>query len=160
MDSMPKKNYLTSEGIEKLEKRLEYLKVVRRNEIADRIRSAIALGDLSENFEYDDAKNEQAFVEGEIISIEKVLRNAEVIDDTNIKGDTVVLGAVVRVRDTAAGSEAEYTIVGSDEADPFEGRISNESPVGEALMGRRVGDIVEVTTPKGTRKLEILSIHG
>jgi transcription elongation factor GreA len=155
---MPKKNYLTRDGIEKLEKRLEYLKGVRRNEIADGIKAAIALGDLSENFEYDDAKNEQAFVEGEIISIEKTLRNAEVIDETEITGDMVVLGVVVRVRDTVTGKESEYTIVGPNEADPFEGKISNESPVGEAIMHRRIGDSVEVQTPKGARKLEIVSI--
>lgn len=156
---MSKKVYLTRDGIRKLESKLEYLKNIRRKEIADRIKSAISLGDLSENSEYDDAKNEQAFLEGEIITIEKTLRNAELIDETEIVGDTVVLGAVVRVRDVGTGRETEYTIIGSDEADPFNGRISNESPVGQAVMGKRIGDVVEVAVPRGAKSLKIVGIH-
>lgn len=156
---MSKKVFLTQDGIKKLEGKLEYLKNIRRKEVADRIKAAIALGDLSENSEYDDAKNEQAFLEGEIITIEKTLRNAELIDESEIVGDTVVLGAVVRVQDIGTGRETEYTIIGSDEADPFNGRISNESPVGQAVMGKRIGETVEVAVPRGAKMLKILSIR-
>ncbi|NLG37333.1 MAG: transcription elongation factor GreA [Clostridiales bacterium] len=155
---MSKKIYLTQEGTRKLEAKLEHLKNVRRKEIADRIKAAIALGDLSENSEYDDAKNEQAFLEGEIITIEKTLRNAELIDENDISGDTVVLGAVVQVQDVSSGKVTEYTIIGSDEADPFKGRISNESPVGQAVMGRKIGDTVEVSAPRGAKMLKIVGI--
>ena len=156
---MSKKTYLTQEGTRKLEAKLEYLKNIRRKEVADRIKAAIALGDLSENSEYDDAKNEQAFLEGEIITIEKTLRNAELIDENEIIGDTVVLGAVVRVQDVKTGTETEYTIIGSDEADPFSGRISNESPVGQAVMGKKIGDTVDVAVPRGSKSLKIVAIH-
>ncbi|MGI5877118.1 MAG: transcription elongation factor GreA [Christensenellales bacterium] len=155
---MSKKIYLTQEGMRKLETKLEYLKNVRRREIADRIKAAITLGDLSENSEYDDAKNEQAFLEGEIITIEKTLRNAELIDENGISGDTVVLGAVVQLQDVSSGKVTEYTIIGSDEADPFEGRISNESPIGQAVMGCKINDIVEVAVPRGTKMLKIVGI--
>ena len=155
---MSKKIYLTQEGTRKLEAKLEHLKNVRRKEIADRIKAAIALWDLSENSEYDDAKNEQAFLEGEIITIEKTLRNAELIDENDISGDTVVLGAVVQVQDVSSGKVTEYTIIGSDEADPFKGRISNESPVGQAVMGRKIGDTVEVSAPRGAKMLKIVGI--
>ena len=151
--------YLTSEGIAKLEAKLDYLKSVRRGEVADRIKSAIALGDLSENSEYEDAKNEQAFLEGEIISLEATLRNAEVIEDDATATDTVVLGCTVRIRNLETESDSEYTIVGSNEADPFGGKISNESPVGRALLGRKVGDSVEVETQAGIITYEVLSIQ-
>lgn len=150
--------YLTSEGIEKLEKKLEHLKSVRRQEVADRIKSAIALGDLSENSEYEDAKNEQAFVEGEILSIEGTLRSAEVIEDAEVAGDVVILGAKVRLKNPSNGEETEYTIVGSNEADPFSGKISNESPVGKAVVGQHIGETVEVVTPGGSRHLQITAI--
>ena len=154
-----KKTYLTKDGVKKLEDKLEYLKTTRRQEVADRIREAIALGDLSENSEYDDAKNEQAFVEGEIASIEHTLRHAEVIDDSQEAGGAVGVGCVVKLKNKATGADLSYTIVGSDEADPFKGRISNESPIGAALMGKRIGDAVEVDVPGGKRQLEIISIN-
>jgi transcription elongation factor GreA len=155
-----KKIYLTKDGVKKLEEKLEYLKTTRRQEVADRIREAIALGDLSENSEYDDAKNEQAFVEGEIASIEHTLRHAEIITEEGIgTGGSVSVGSLVKLKNRATGAELQYTIVGSDEADPFKGRISNESPIGAALMTKKTGDIVEVEVPGGKRQLEIISIN-
>lgn len=154
-----KKTYLTKDGVKKLEDKLEYLKTTRRQEVADRIREAISLGDLSENSEYDDAKNEQAFVEGEIASIEHTLRHAEVIGDDTVQSGNVGVGCLVKLKNKATGADLTYTIVGSDEADPFKGRISNESPIGAALMNKRVGDVVEVDVPGGKRQLEIISIN-
>ncbi len=155
-----KRIYLTKDGVTKLEEKLEHLKTTRRQEVADRIREAIALGDLSENSEYDDAKNEQAFVEGEIASIEHTLRHAEVISDEDVVGNMVTVGCVVKLKNKATGADLSYAIVGSDEADPFKGRISNESPIGAALMGKHIGDVVEVDVPGGKRQLEIISING
>ena len=154
-----RKTYLTKEGVKKLEEKLEFLKTTRRQEVADRIKEAIALGDLSENSEYDDAKNEQAFVEGEIASIEHTLRHAEVVSDESGADDRVSVGSIVSLRNKATGAELKYTIVGSDEADPFKGRISNESPIGAALMNKKTGDVVEVDVPGGKRQLEIILIH-
>ena len=152
-----KNNYMTSEGIAKLEKELDYLKSTRREEVAERIKSAIALGDLSENSEYEDAKNEQAFLEGKIADLENKLRTAELIDDTaNENG--VQLGSKVVLRNVETGSESEYTLVGSDEADPFAGLMSNESPVGAAIMGHVEGDEVEVQVPSGIRRMLIVSV--
>lgn len=153
-----KKTYLTKDGVIKLEEKLEYLKTTRRQEVADRIREAISLGDLSENSEYDDAKNEQAFVEGEIASIEHTLRHAEIIDGESATGNNVMVGSVVKLKNKATGAMLTYTIVGSDEADPFKGRISNESPIGSALMNKKNGDVVDVDAPGGKRQLEIISI--
>ena len=152
--------YLTKSGLKKLEEKLKYLTSAKRQEVADRIKAAIALGDLSENSEYDDAKNEQAFLEGEILSIETTLRHAEIIDEASIDGNSVILGAVVKVKDMDKKRETEYTIVGSDEADPFNGSISNESPIGSALMGCKLGDVVAVETPRGSKKLKIVAIHS
>jgi transcription elongation factor GreA len=154
-----KKTYLTKDGVKKLEEKLEHLKTTRRQEVAERIREAISLGDLSENSEYDDAKNEQAFVEGEIASIEHTLRHAEVISDKSGSNGSVSVGCVVKLKNRATGADLNYTIVGSDEADPFKGRISNESPIGAALMNKRIGDVVEVDVPGGKRQLEIISIN-
>jgi transcription elongation factor GreA len=154
-----KRIYLTKDGVKKLEEKLEFLKNTRRQEVAERIREAITLGDLSENSEYDDAKNEQAFVEGEIASIEHTLRHAEIIDEEGITSESVSIGCVVKLRNRSTGAELRYTIVGSDEADPFRGRISNESPIGAALMDKHAGDIVEVDVPGGKRQLEIISIN-
>lgn len=153
-----KKTYLTKDGVKKLEEKLDYLKTTRRQEVADRIREAISLGDLSENSEYDDAKNEQAFVEGEIASIEHTLRHAEIVDEDSVGSSNVMVGSVVKLKNRATGAELTYTIVGSDEADPFKGRISNESPIGSALMNKKKGDSVEVDVPGGKRQLEIISI--
>jgi transcription elongation factor GreA len=154
-----KKTYLTKDGVNRLEEKLEHLKTTRRQEVAERIREAIALGDLSENSEYDDAKNEQAFVEGEIASIEHTLRHAEVISDDGGLSGNIMVGCSVKLKNKATGAELNYTIVGSDEADPFKGRISNESPIGAALMNKKVGEIVEVDVPGGKRQLEIISIN-
>lgn len=149
---------LTPDGLAKLEKELEHLKTVRRREVAARIKQAIEFGDISENSEYDDAKNEQAFIEGRIASLEKMLRNAKVVDEESVDTDAVTVGVKVRLKDVDLGEEFEYTVVGSAEADPSAFRISNESPVGKALMGQRVGDVVEVNAPVGTLKYEIVNI--
>ncbi len=153
-----KETILTESGLRKLEEELEYLKVTKRKEIAERIKQAKAFGDLFENAEYDDAKNEQAFVEGRILQIEQMLRNARVIDHSAISADAVTVGSTVRLKDVAAGDELTYTIVGSAEADPLSDRISNESPVGQALLGRRRGETVTVRVPAGTLKYTILEI--
>lgn len=149
---------LTLEGLKKTEQKLDYLKSVRRREVAERIKQAIEFGDISENSEYEDAKNEQAFIEGEILTLEKTLRNAQVIDEGEISTDIVAVGATVRLKDLEFSDELEYTIVGSAEADPTESKISNESPVGAAILGQKVGSIVEVNVPAGILKYEILDI--
>lgn len=150
---------LSPEGKKNLEEELNYLKLVRRKEVAERIKTARSFGDLSENAEYEDAKNEQAFVEGRIMMLEKILRHAKVTDDGAAEPDVVNIGSVVTVKDLSAGKVYEYTIVGSQEADPAKKRISNESPVGRALLGQKVGSIVSVVVPAGTFKYEIISVH-
>ncbi|MEW6727638.1 transcription elongation factor GreA [Desulforudis sp. 1088] len=150
---------LTVTGLKKLEEQLEHLKSVRRREVADRIRQAIDFGDISENSEYEDAKNEQAFIEGQIIELEKMLRNAKVIDATDVDTAEVSIGSTVRLEDQTNGGELEFTIVGSMESDPSANRISNESPVGKALMGKTTGSIVEVEVPVGVLKYKILDIQ-
>lgn len=158
---MPEKQIiLTAEGLKKIEQKLDHLKSVRRREVAERIKQAIEFGDISENSEYEDAKNEQAFIEGEILTLEKMLRNAKLIDEDEISHDVVTIGSTVVLKDLEFGDMLEYTIVGSAEADPTESRISNESPVGEAILGRKVGSIVEVNVPAGTLKYEIMDIKG
>ncbi|CAM2861660.1 transcription elongation factor GreA [Hathewaya histolytica] len=153
-----KKYMMTPEGIKKLEDELEFLKTVKRREITEKIKVALSFGDLSENAEYDEAKNEQAFVEGRIAQLENMLRNAEVIDETDMKEDTVTLGCIVKVKDFEFDEEIDFKIVGSAEADPIENKISNESPVGNALMNKKVGQIVEVPIPDGVSKYEILEV--
>ncbi len=148
---------LTEEGLRKLEEKLEHLKTVRRTEVSERIKQAISFGDISENSEYEDAKNEQAFIEGEIMTIENMLRNAKIIEEGQ-NTDTVVIGCTVVLKDIEFDEDLEYAIVGSAEADPMEGRISDESPVGKAVIGHRVGDIVDVIVPAGTLKYEVLEI--
>ncbi|MBQ5746036.1 MAG: transcription elongation factor GreA, partial [Selenomonadales bacterium] len=133
------------------------LKTVRRTEVSERIKQAISFGDISENSEYEDAKNEQAFIEGEIMTIENMLRNAKLIEEGQ-DTDTVVIGCTVVLKDIEFDEDLEYAIVGSAEADPMEGRISDESPVGKAVLGHRVGDIVDVIVPAGTLKYEVLEI--
>jgi transcription elongation factor GreA len=151
-----KVHYLTPDGKRKLESELEYLLTVRRAQVAERIRQAKEGGDIMENAGYDDAKNEQAFIEGRIMTLQAILRDAVVL--TQPEGsDTVQIGSHVTVCD-ADGETCVYYIVGSTEADPVNGRISNESPVGRALLGRRVGDVVTVRTPGGNARLTILSI--
>lgn len=156
-DVMEKETFLTPEGLRRLEEELEYLKTVKRKEVAERIKQAKAFGDLSENSEYEDAKNEQAFVEGRILALEQLLRNAKVIQGNGASGE-VAVGSRVRVRDLASGEEYEYWIVGSAEADPSQARISNESPVGRALLGRRPGEVVEVQVPAGFLRLQITGL--
>ena len=149
---------LTQEGLEKLELELETLKTVKRREIADRIKQAIEFGDISENSEYEDAKNEQAFIEGTILALEKKLRNARVIDSSEVNTSTVSVGSVARVLNLKTKEETSYAIVGSVDADPSQGKISNESPVGKALVGHAVGEEVQVSIPAGTLSLKIMDI--
>lgn len=156
---MAEKNvFLTIEGLKKLEDELDTLKTVRRKEVAERIKQALAFGDISENSEYDEAKNEQAQLEERIVKLEAMLRNAKIIDDEDITTDAVSIGSKVLVNDLEYDEEIEYTIVGSAEADPYEGKISNESPVGSALIGGKTGDVVEVQVPDGLIKYKILKI--
>ncbi|GAB6934851.1 MAG: transcription elongation factor GreA [Bacillota bacterium] len=149
---------LTPDGLKKLEEELEYLKSVKRREVAERIKTAISYGDLSENSEYENAKNEQAFIEGRIITLEKMLRNARVIQSDDVGTDVVTIGSTVKLRDLEFDEIVEYTIVGSAESDPMANRISNESPVGKALLGKPKGAIVEVQVPAGTIQYEIVDI--
>lgn len=156
---MSKPVILTYEGLKKLEEELEYLKTFKRAEVAEKIKQARAFGDLSENSEYDEAKNEQAFIEGRIATIEAMLKNAKVIDEEDIKLDQVSIGCTVKVYDESYNEEVEYTIVGSAEADPMNNKISDESPIGKALLGKKVGDVVSVEVPAGIIKLKILEIR-
>lgn len=154
-----KKYVMTYEGIRKLEEELEFLKTVRRKDITEKIKVALGYGDLSENSEYDEAKNEQAFVEGRIIQLENMLRNASVIDENEIEKDVVSIGSIVKVKDYVFDEEVEFYIVGSAEVDPIENKISNESPVGRALEGKKAGSIIEVTVPDGIAKYEVLEVR-
>lgn len=150
---------LTQKGLNKIEDELETLKTVRRREVAERIKQAISFGDISENSEYDEAKNEQAQVEERIMKLESMLKKARVIDENEITLDQVSIGTTVQVKDMEFDEILEYTIVGSAEADPYELRISNESPVGRALLGRKIGDIVDVQVPDGVTQYEVLNIE-
>ena|SRR5947209_1567849 len=154
---MPKDVILTPEGLSNLKAELDHLATTRRREVAARIKEAREFGDISENAEYDDAKNEQAMLEARIAQLEDKLRSATVIDAADMSNDFVRVGSVVHVTDEA-GTENQYTIVGSAEAKPAERKLSNESPVGKALMGRKAGDNVVFTTPKGERRLTITDI--
>lgn len=149
----------TEEGLKEKQEKLDYLRTVKRMEIAEQIKEARAFGDLSENAEYDEAKNEQARVETEISRLENLLRNAYVVEENTIDVSTVNIGAKVRILDMEYGEEEEYHIVGSVEADADKRRISNEAPVGAALIGKKVGEIADVITPVGTIKLKVLDIH-
>jgi transcription elongation factor GreA len=149
---------LTPDGLRKLESELDHLKSVKRKEVAERIKAAISYGDISENSEYDDAKNEQAFIEGRIITLEKMLRNARVIQDDEVSTEVVGIGTTVILNDVEFDEEVEYTIVGSAEANPSENKISNESPVGQALLGKSKGTIVEVNVPAGVIQYKVLDI--
>ncbi|UCZ54394.1 transcription elongation factor GreA [Bacillus shivajii] len=152
------KHYMTLEGKEKLEKELEYLKTERRKEVVERIKVARDFGDLSENSEYDSAKEEQAFVEGRINQIEKMIRNAEIIEEDS-DSSIVSLGKTVTFKELPDGEEEEYTIVGRAEADPIEGKISNDSPMAQSLMGKTIGDRVNVSTPGGDMEVEITEVQ-
>lgn len=150
---------LTYEGLKKLEDELEYLKGEKRKEIAERIKQALAFGDISENSEYDEAKNEQAQNEARIVQLETMLKRATIIDEDEVDTQTVNLGTYVKIREAKSKDEFEYHIVGSAEADPASFKISNESPVGKALMGHKKGDTVEVEVPGGKLKYKIVDIR-
>ena len=150
---------LTASGFKRIEAELDQLQSVRRQEVANHIRDAMAFGDIAENPEYESAKNEQAFVEGRIIELKSILNVAHVVDDTKAPTDVVGIGSVVTVRDLEMDEEWDYTIVGSVEADPDEDRISNESPIGEALLGNKVGAVVEFKIPAGKARYEIVNIR-
>jgi transcription elongation factor GreA len=149
---------LTSTGFKRIEAELQELQTVRRHEVANHIRDAKAFGDIAENPEYETAKNEQAFVEGRILELKNILNIAQVVDDTRVPTDAVGIGAKVRVRDLETDEEWDYSIVGSVEADPDEDRISNESPIGQALIGHKVGDVIEIQIPAGVARYEIVAI--
>lgn len=151
---------LSPEGLKQLQDELDYLRNVKRKEVAERLKEARSLGDLSENSEYDDARNEQAFVEGRIIQLENTLRNAQVINEAGATGaGEVRLGSTVKLKDLEYGDELEYTLVGSVEADPMKHKISNESPVGRAILGKKKGTVVEVEAPAGNIQYEIIDVH-
>jgi transcription elongation factor GreA len=154
---MQKDVILTPEGLEKLKQEIEHLSVVRRREVAERIKEAREFGDITENSEYDDAKNEQAMLESRIAQLEDKLRSAQVINASELDTDVVRVGSAVSGKDDR-GKTFDYTIVGSTEADPANRRLSNESPVGKALIGKKKGDTVAVPTPRGERKLTISKI--
>ena len=154
-----KQEILTQEGYDKLEQEFEYLKTVRRKEVAERLKIAIGFGDLSENAEYDEAKNEQAKLEEQIMKLDEKLRNAIVLDESQIDVNIITVGSIVKLYDYDFEEEVEYTIVGSAEADPFEGKISNESPVGRELLGAKVDDVIEVQVPDGVNKFKVLEIR-
>lgn len=163
VDNQKKEILLTEEGFKKIEDELELLKTVRRKEVAERIKVAISFGDISENSEYDEAKNEQAQLEERILKLENILRVAVIIDESTIDTNLVTVGSVVKIefKDalTDEVEEDEYTIVGSAEADPSESKISNESPIGKALLGKVVGDEIDVQVPDGISKIKILEIR-
>jgi transcription elongation factor GreA len=151
---------LTPEGYEKLKQEIEYLRNDRRREVADRIRVAREFGDIAENAEYDDAKNEQAMLEHKIAQLEERLLHARVIDTGDVDTSVVSVGSKVRLRDVDAKETVEYHIVGSAEANPAEQKLSNESPVGKAIMGRKKGETVEVAAPRGSLKFKIMDIKA
>ncbi|MDD4688582.1 MAG: transcription elongation factor GreA [Eubacteriales bacterium] len=156
---MAKQITLTYEGLEKLEKELEHLKTVGRNEVAEKIKEARGFGDLSENSEYDEAKNEQAQMEVRIAQIEAMLKNVKLIDEEEIDTEKVSVGCKIKVKDITYKETVEYSIVGSTEANPFKGKLSDESPVGASFIGKKVGDKVSVETPSGVCEYKILSIE-
>jgi transcription elongation factor GreA len=149
---------LTEEGLKQLQDEVAYLSTVKREEVAERIRAARDFGDITENSEYDDAKNEQAMLEHRISTLQEKLRRARVIKDSEIDTEKVSVGSTVTLRDVDAGEIRIYTLVGSAEADPSKARLSNESPVGQAIIGRRVGDVLTVPVPVGSLHYEILAI--
>ncbi len=155
---MEKEVILTREGLAKLENELNELKTVRRKEVSDRLKVAIDFGDLSENSEYDDAKNEQAMVEGRIKTLEAMLRNATIIEEENVQTGQVSIGSTVRVLDMELDDEETYRIVGTVEADPMHNKISNESPLGVALLGHKAGDEVEIDAPDGKIAYKIIDV--
>lgn len=149
---------LTKDGVAKLEAELENLKTVRRREVAEKIKVALSFGDLSENSEYDEAKNEQGIVESRIAEIEATLAHAQIIDSDDITTEKVGIGTVVKIFDKDMEEEMEFQIVGTSEANIDKGQMSDESPIGAALLGRKIGDVVDVETPSGIIQIEILDI--
>ena len=154
-----KKNILTYEGLKKYEEELQDLKVVKRREVAQKIKEAREQGDLSENAEYDAAKDEQRDIEARIEELEKILKNAEVVDEDEVDLDRINIGCKVKILDIEFDEELEYKLVGSTEANSLKGKISNESPVGKALIGTKVGDIINVETPAGVAQYKVLEIQ-
>ncbi len=150
---------LTKEGLAKLENELETLKSSRREEVAERIKQAIAFGDITENSEYEDAKNEQAFIEGRILSLEQTLKKARLMEDTDIRTDIVSLGSRVKLKEMKSGREVNVTLVSSVESKLRDGKISDESPVGKAILGKTAKSIVSVTAPAGSIKYKILKVE-
>ncbi len=158
---MPRETLLTPEGLEELKAKVDYLSTVRRQEVAERIKEAREFGDISENSEYDDAKNEQAMLEKQISDLADKLRNARVIDSNDVSTEAVTVGVTVHVKDQKTDKSNKFKIVGSAEADPSDQKLSNESPVGKALMGHKRGEIVSVAVPRGpARKLKITKIEA
>ncbi|MBO1308698.1 transcription elongation factor GreA [Enterococcus sp. 669A] len=149
---------MTHEGKEKLEQELEELKTVKRGEIIERIKIARSFGDLSENSEYESAKDEQAFVEGRISTLENMIRFAEIIDNDNVNSGEISIGKTFTFVEQPNGDEEEYTIVGKAEADPFSGKISNDSPIAQAVIGKKVGDVVAIATPGGDMQVKITKV--
>lgn len=150
---------LTEEGLKKLQDELEYLKVTKRKEITEKIKEARGFGDLSENSEYDAAKDAQATMEQRVVEIENIIKNAKIISADEMPTDIVSITSKVKVYDCDLEEEEEYIIVGATESDPISGKISDESPIGKALLGKKVGDTVEVETPGGTISIKILEIN-
>lgn len=155
---MDREVLLTTDGLRKLEDELEHLKSVKRREVAERIKVAIGYGDISENSEYEDAKNEQAFIEGRIITLEKMLRNARIINEDDVDTSTVSIGSTVILEDMELAETMQYTIVGTAESDPLQNKISNESPVGRAILGKQKGQVVDVSVPAGVIQYRIIDI--
>ena len=151
---------LTAEGYERLKQEIDYLRTDKRREVADRIRVAREFGDIAENAEYDDAKNEQAMLEHKIAQLEERLLNARVIDAAEISKDVVSIGTKVKLKDMETNKSVEYVIVGSAEANPSQSKLSNESPVGKAIIGHKKGDVVEVAAPRGKLTFKILGIEA
>ena len=149
---MSRQAVITPEGLEKLKEEIEHLTTAKRREVAERIKEARDFGDIAENAEYDDAKNEQALLEGRIAQLEERLRRATVIDEKSVGTDEVTFGSVVHVKDQKTGDSQKFQIVGSTEADPAEHKLSNESPIGKALLGKKRNDIVTVEPPRGAKK--------
>ena len=155
---MAKQTIITDEGLRRLEEELEDLKTVKRKEIAEKIKVALSFGDLSENSEYDEAKNEQAIIEGRIAEIESQLKNVHVLDESELNTEVVHLGSTIRIREAGTQEDEVYKIVGSTETDPQNGRISDESPIGKAMLGHAAGDVVEVLIPAGAVSYELVEI--
>jgi transcription elongation factor GreA len=157
---LARESLITQEGLEKLQEELEHMTTVKRREVAERIKEAREFGDIMENAEYDDAKNEQALLEQRIAQLEERLRRAKVVDENHLNSDVVSVGVRVHVKDQKSGDSRKFQIVGSAEADPAESKLSNESPIGKALMGHKKGDVVTIDVPRGPKKkLKITKIE-